>query len=134
VIGGTLGGAVGGILTSLLIGIAASQFSGGPPEPLPIALAVAISTIFIVLGMLWPEMKSDWWERIMTAIILAFATLVVVIPVSYLLQGPLKNLKEMFKESTTFVPGVLILGAICGLVAGLQAGISLFFYDRIRKP
>jgi len=133
IIGATLGGASGGILACLVAGIASALVSGGPAEPLHIVLAVAFATIFIVLGMLWPDLKSNWWERSATIINLVYVTFSVAVFANLLLAAPLSNLKGMLGEKWTFPLAVLILGAICGIMSGFQAGMALFVYERMRK-
>jgi hypothetical protein len=133
IIGATLGGAAGGLIACLMAGIASALVSGGPAEPLHIVLAVAFATIFIVLGMLWPDLRSNWLEMSLTITTLVCVTFSVAVLATLLLVFPLNNLGDMLKENRTYPWAVLIIGAICGIMSGFQAGLALFVYEHIRK-
>jgi len=132
IIGGTFGGALGGILASIAGGLLFALLDGKPVEPVSVVLAVAFSTIFIILGILLPDVKEEWYERLLIAIILACVTLVtVVIPVWFL--GEKLQVEQYFKPNNPVNMGVIILGLISGLMAGVQTGLALFIYYRFKN-
>ena len=133
IIGAMLGGIAGGLAACVIAGISFATLSGKGAEPDHIILAVAVATICIVLGMIWPDMKAGWWERFITTVILVSVTFTAVRAAEYFLDNQVKGLKKMLEAGTPLSRGVLIMGAICGIMAGLQAGMALFFYDRRRK-
>jgi hypothetical protein len=133
IIGGIVGGTAGGLVACVIAGISFARLSGRGAEPGHIILAVAISTICIVLGMIWPDMKSGWWEKFITTVILVSVTFTAVSAAEEFLYNQVQGLKTKLEQGTPWSSGVLILGAICGIMAGLQAGMALFLYDRRRK-
>jgi hypothetical protein len=133
VIGAILGGTAGGLAACVIAGISFARLPGRGAEPGHVILAVAISTICIVLGMIWPDMKSGWWEKFITTVILVSVTFTAVRAAEEFLDNQVQGLKTKLEAGTPLSRDILILGAICGIMAGLQAGMAIFFYDRRRK-
>jgi hypothetical protein len=127
VVGGTVGGALGGILASMIGGLAYADLNDKPISSIQVIVAVGCSTFFITLGVLMPEMKGEWYKRILIIIILvcvAFVTLVITTTLARSLFG---------KDNGSFLMLVLELGLISGLMSGVQAGSALFVYYRFDK-
>ena len=131
IIGGAFGGALGGIVASIAGGLLFALLNGDPVEPIQVVVAVAFSTIFIILGILLPDVKEEWYERLLIAIILVCVTLVTVVLPVWLVGGKLQ-LEQHFKSPNPVNTGEIILGLICGLTAGVQTGLALFIYYRFK--
>lgn len=131
IIGGTFGGALGGILAAIAGGFGFGLLGGGQIDPLYVMVAVGLSTIFIILGILLPDLHDEWYKRILVIIILVCVTLVSLFITAWLIEKPLAP--YLGNISDPFSPGVLILGLISGVMSGVQAGSALFVYYRFNE-
>lgn len=133
IIDGTGGGALGGILAGIAGGLLsdALELDGGKLNHEYLMLAVAISSMFVALGILLPELKEAWHKTFLIIIIVMCVTLVA----AALTMWGLKLLISWgWGEGamTAFSMNVLVLGSICGMMSGFQVGSTLFFYDRLK--
>jgi hypothetical protein len=132
IIDGTAGGALGGVLAGIAGGALFNllQLGGGKLGYKYLMLAVAVSSMFVALGILRPELKREWHKTFLIIIIVMCVTLVAaIITMSGLV--PLIDLGE--GDMSAFSKNVLILGSICGMMSGFQVGSILFLYDRLKN-
>jgi hypothetical protein len=117
IIGATLGGAVGGLVATIPGGIFFLKFDSAAVDSNLAMLAVVGSVIFITLGILLPDIKLGWDKTGLSLIILACVIIFTASVMSLLLEDP------------GDWPGVLKIGLVCGITAGLEVGLALFAYD-----
>jgi hypothetical protein len=133
IIDGTAGGALGGILAGIAGGLLFDQLhlGGGKLSYTYLMLAVAVSSMFVALGILLPELKGAWHKIFLIIIIVMCVTLVAAAITGWGLSQFL-DLEKSLNEPP-YVKGVLILGSICGMMSGFQVGSTLFLYDRFKS-
>jgi TIR domain len=140
IIDGTAGGALGGILAGIAGGLLFNklQLGGGKLSSVYLMLAVAFSSMFLALGILFPEIKEAWrkrklkgtWHKIFLIIIIVMCVTFVA---ALITTGGLTLLRDVAVDDVlAFYINVLILGSICGMMSGFQVGSTLFFYDRLK--
>lgn len=132
IVGGVVGGAIGGILAGIAGGFLFDLLEGGPLSAIDLILAVASSSIFIFLGILFPELKGAWHKTVLPIIIIMCVTLVAASIAVWLLENKIPGSAKDITGSF-FSKGVLILGLICGAMSGFQVGSALFVYDRFKN-
>jgi hypothetical protein len=132
IIDGTAGGALGGILAGIAGGLLFNQLrlGGGKLSPTYLMSAVAISSMFVAIGILLPELKGARHKTFLIIIIVMCVTLVAALITGWGLSQFL-DLEKSFNEPP-YSKGVLILGSICGMMSGFQVGSTLFLYDRFK--
>lgn len=127
VIDATAGGALGGIIAGIAGGFLFAQSGGGTPDPTQLTLAVASASIFIILAILFPELKGAWHQPVMPIIIIVCVTVATMSFAVWVVN----KLFPGYGDSP-FSQGVLMLGLICGMMSGFQVGSALFIYDRFK--
>lgn len=136
IIGSTLGGALGGVLAAVLGGVGFAWLSGNPVEPVLVATAVIASSFFIALGILSPELKEGWAKAVSISIVLFVVAAAMWFLARWILNEKLSFVSELLRASSSPTNlGVLILGAVCGVISGLQVGTGLLccdWYDKSR--
>ena len=127
-IGGVVGGSIGGLVAGLIGGFGFAWLPGNVVNPGWIVAAVAISSIFITGGILLPDLKHDWRGRLPVLIPIAGIAVGLAFLVGWLLFEKIKVLDSLSTRSPTSL-GVIILGLLCGAMAGAQVGMALLFYE-----
>jgi hypothetical protein len=127
IIDATAGGAIGGIIAGITGGFLFDDSGGGPVHPKQLALAVASASIFVILAILFPELKGAWHKPVMPIIIIACVTVVTISIVWWVI-----NKRSLDYGGPHFFKGVLILGLIFGMMSGFQVGSALFIYDHFK--
>lgn len=132
IIDGTVGGALGGILAGIAGGLLFDllQLGGGRLSHTYLMLAVAVSSMFVAIGILLPDLKGAWRKTFLIIIIVMCVTLVA----ASITMWSLKQLTGLGEgPMTAFSMNVLVLGSICGMMSGFQVGSTLFLYDRFKN-
>ncbi|HKO60504.1 MAG TPA: toll/interleukin-1 receptor domain-containing protein [Pyrinomonadaceae bacterium] len=133
-IGGVVGGSVGGFVAGLIGGFGFAWLPGNVVNPGWVVAAVAISSIFITCGILLPDLRHDWRGRLPVLIPIAAIAVGFAFLVGWLLFEKINVLDSLSTRSPTSL-GVIILGLLCGAMAGAQVGMALLFYEsRPRHP
>jgi hypothetical protein len=127
IIDATAGGALGGIIAGIAGGFLFALKGGGTVDPNQLTLAVATSSIFVILAILFPELKGAWHKPFLPIIIIVCVTLVTISITVWVLKQRFPGYGDR-----PFSKGVLILGLICGMMSGFQVGSTLFIYDRFK--
>lgn len=132
IIDGTAGGALGGMIAGLAGGLLFEllQLGGGKLNHKYLMLAVAVSSVFVALGILLPELKGAWHKTFLIIIIVMCVTVVAA-------TGTMLALKLFIDfdggDMSYFPKGGLLLGLICGMMSGFQVGSTLSVYDRLKS-
>ncbi len=126
VIGAVRGGLIASVLSTLVAYIACGLLEGDAPNPLHVLTAVSVSTIFIVLGILIPELTREWYKRILIFVVLAVVTFVILVTVKFAYAAGL------FARLNNPVLAGIVLGVISGVVAGIQTGLAVSIYHYLR--
>lgn len=133
IVGGVLGGALSGIIAGLMGGFGFAWLSGNVVNPGWVLAAVAFSSFFITAGILIPDLKQDWRERLTVLIIVAAVTCGIAFVFAWLVFEKLNVLGSLITKSP-FSIGVISLGLLCGAMAGAQVGLALFVYEYRSRP
>ena len=127
-VGAVLGGTLSGLIAGLIGGFGFAWLSGDVVNPGWVVAAVATSSFFITAGILLPDLKEDWGERLIVLIIIAAITGGIAFVVAWLLFEKIGVLDSLVTRSP-FSRGVIVLGSLCGAMAGAQVGLALLVYE-----
>jgi MFS family permease len=133
IVGGVIGGALSGIVAGLMGGFGFAWLSGNVVNPGWILAAVAFSSLFITAGILIPDLKQDWRERLTVLIIVVAVTCGITFVFAWLVFEKFNVLGSLVTKSP-FSIGVITLGLLCGAMAGAQVGLALFVYEYRSRP
>lgn len=128
VFGALLGGTLSGLVAGLIGGFSFAWLSGNVVNPGWIVAAVAISSACITSGILLPDLREDWGERLLVLVMIVAITGTVASVVAWLLFEKISVLDSLVTRSP-FSLGIIILGSLCGAMAGAQVGLALLVYE-----
>ena len=128
VVGAVVGGTLSGLFAALIGGFGFAWLSGDVVNPGWVVAAVATSSFFITAGILLPDLKQNWGERLTVLVVIAAITGGIAFVVAWLMFEKIKVLDSLVTRSP-FSAGVIILGSLCGAMAGVQVGLALLVYE-----
>jgi hypothetical protein len=133
IIGSALGGTLAGISLAVLGQTMFGKLQGPAVNASEAIFAVACSTIFMSLGILFPETKGPWPRTFVILTIEIIVTVTIAVVADSTSLELVKPVEGTNNYRSPFSRDVLILGSICGLMSGLQVGSALWLYDRFKN-
>jgi len=133
ILGALTGGIPGGVVSAVTAGLLFMNLAGDPVSN-QLLWVIAFSPTAIGLGILLQDLRQSWIKAGMIIIILAGILVLTVIVGERVLPDD-RLLNSYFQDSTTSkqIMGLLMLGLVFGAVSGLQVGLTLFAYDRVKR-
>lgn len=128
IVGAALGGALSGVVAGVIAGFGFVSLSGNVVESGWVVAAVAVSSFFITAGILLPDLEQDWVERLIVLVVIVATTVPIAFFVSWLLLGESDG-GDSFTMNSPFSLGVMVLGSLCGAMAGAQVGLALVIFE-----
>ena len=126
--GAVLGGALSGLVAGVIAGFGFVSLSGNVVESGWVVAAVAASSFFITAGILLPDREQDWVERLIVLVIIVAITVPIAFVVAWLLLVKFGGEDSLVMDSP-FSFGVIVLGSLCGAMAGAQVGLALVIFE-----